>query len=104
GEVWAVEAAAVPAVPALEVAVAALAAGAPPHEPANRPAVFGFAAGGVGSALAGDGDSGCPEGVQVVVDGVFAVVAVGCHGFGDPAGVGGDRAYRRAALWGAWRL
>src|SRR3954451_23332152 len=59
-----VEAAAVEAVSAFEVADASFAAGAPPDEPAERPAVFVGAAGGVGSALAGDGDGGDPEGVQ----------------------------------------
>src|SRR3954470_18278005 len=75
----AVEAGAVPAVAAFEVADAAPAGGAPLDDSAECRAVFGGRSGLAGAALARDDDGSDPEVVQVVVNAGLAVAAVGGH-------------------------
>jgi hypothetical protein len=85
-----VEQGAVPTGAALEVGDAAVASGTPLDEGTEGSAVLDGAAGGPGLALAGDGESAHPEGVQIGLDAGFAVAAVGGHLAGWPAGPAGD--------------
>jgi hypothetical protein len=63
--------------PRLRVLIRALAAGAPLHGSAERPAAFVGLAGVAGSALAGDHNGAHAELVQLVLDLCFAVAPVG---------------------------
>src|SRR5882757_9510883 len=73
----AVQAGAVPAVAAFEVADPAFAAGAPLDELAEAAAVLDGLAGRGGGGLAGNRDRAHARGVQVSFDGGLAVAAVG---------------------------
>ena len=98
-----VQAGAVPSVSPLEAADPALAAGSPLHRLAERRSVFGGLPGLARSALAGNADSANAQGVQLVLDTLFAVAAVGGDGARAPPGAGdppdADRP-RRLDRWG----
>src|SRR5512132_4246281 len=95
GDVDAVEVAAVPSVVAFQVADAAFAAGSPFHGAPKCRSMFGGLAGLAGSALAGDHDGAHAYLVQVVVDLLLAVAAVGGDGAGYSLGAVADSLDRR---------
>lgn len=98
GAVDAGDRAAVPAVSAVEGADSAFGAGSPCDQSAERSLVLVLAPGGGGFGLAGEGDAGDAELVEVVVDAGFAVVTVGGDRLGWHAGAVLDPLDRRGQL------
>src|SRR5215813_13700326 len=93
-----VQAGAVPAVAALEVADASFAAGAPPDQLAEAGVVLGRAAGGGDLALAGDRHGVHAQLVQVALEGGLAVAAVSGYRAGDAARAAADPVHGRREL------